>query len=187
MFPGIRSLAGHFLFVNRLLPPGAGGPWRGFQVRPRPGSPRQEVEWVSAAAVLLRPEAVRPLGGFDPSIFMYGEDLDLCARLREAGWRLALVSGAGAAHAIGGSQRPEATGWLDGLHTFLLRRGVPRWRRAIDLAIVAAGLGLRAVAALAVPGDEAHRFHRRRMRAGAARAFVLVVGTLSRRGAPPAR
>ncbi len=174
MLPGIRSLAGHFLFVNRLLPPGVGGPWRGFQVRPSAGSARNQVEWVSAAAVLLRPEAVRPLGGFDRSIFMYGEDLDLCARLGPAGWRLALVPGARAAHTIGGSQGPESTGWLDGVHTFLVRRGVPRWRRSVELAIVAVGLGLRAAAAL-VPGDEAHRSHRRRMRAGAKRALILAL------------
>jgi N-acetylglucosaminyl-diphospho-decaprenol L-rhamnosyltransferase len=185
MLPGIRSLAGHFLFVNRLLPPGRGGAWRGFQVRPGVGNGLQDVEWVSAAAVLLRPEAVRAVGGFDPSIFLYGEDLDLCARLGSAGWRLAVLPRAHAFHSIGGSQDPASTRWLDGIDQFLVRRGVPRWRRAVDFGIVAIGLGLRAIASLG-PGDEAHTTHRRRMRAGAMRAMAIASsGASAPASAPP--
>jgi GT2 family glycosyltransferase len=44
--------------------------------------------WVSGAAVLLRSSAFREAGGFDPKIFMYGEDVDLSWRLRSAGWLL---------------------------------------------------------------------------------------------------
>ena len=182
MLPGIRSLAGHFLFVNRILPPGRGGGWRGFQVRPGVGQHRQEVEWISAAAALVRPEAIRAIGGFDASIFLYGEDLDLSARLVAAGWRLAIVPRARATHAIGGSQGPSSTRWLDGLHTFLVRRGVPRWKRSIDFAIVSLGLGLRAAAAVVVPGDDARVAHRRRMRAGAMRAMAIAISGTSARG-----
>jgi GT2 family glycosyltransferase len=185
MLPGIRSLAGHFLFVNRLLPPGRGGAWGGFQLRPGVGNGLQDAEWVSAAAALLRPEAVRAVGGFDPSIFLYGEDLDLCARLRTGGWSLAVVPRAHAFHRIGGSQHSASTRWLDGLDQFLVRRGVPRWRRAVAFAIVAIGLGLRAVAAMA-PGGEAHIAHRRRMRAGAMRALAIAsTGASAPASAPP--
>jgi GT2 family glycosyltransferase len=175
MLPGIRSLAGHFLLLNRLLPPGRGGAWRGFQVRPGVGPGTQEVEWISAAAALVRPDAVRSVGGFDPSIFMYGEDLDLCARLRGAGWRVGLVAGADASHSIGGSQGPTSTAWLDGVHTFLVRRGAARWRRAAAFLIIALGLGVRAMAAQAGPRDEAGIAHRRRMRAGASRALAIAL------------
>jgi len=44
--------------------------------------------WCSGAAVLLRTDAFRQVGGFEPRIFMYGEDVDLCWRLRCAGGRL---------------------------------------------------------------------------------------------------
>lgn len=44
--------------------------------------------WCSGAAVLLRTRALREVGGFEPRIFMYGEDVDLSWRLRCAGWRL---------------------------------------------------------------------------------------------------
>lgn len=45
-------------------------------------------EWCSGAAVLLRTAALQAVGGFEPRIFMYCEDVDLSWRLRCAGWRL---------------------------------------------------------------------------------------------------
>jgi GT2 family glycosyltransferase len=47
-----------------------------------------ESPWVSGAAVLLRRAAFESVGGFEPRIFMYGEDVDLSWRLRAKGWRL---------------------------------------------------------------------------------------------------
>lgn len=47
------------------------------------------VDWVNAACLVL-PQAVwHSLGGFDEGYFMYCEDVDLCLRLRRAGWSLA--------------------------------------------------------------------------------------------------
>ena len=55
-------------------------------------------EWVSGAAVLLRSAALREVGGFEPRIFMYGEDVDLSWRLRCAGHRLRYVARAAVVH-----------------------------------------------------------------------------------------
>jgi GT2 family glycosyltransferase len=43
-------------------------------------------EWVSAACVAVRAEAVRQVGPFDEGFFMYFEDVDWGLRLRRAGW-----------------------------------------------------------------------------------------------------
>jgi len=47
-----------------------------------------ETPWTSGAATLFRREAFDAVGGFEPRIFMYGEDVDLSWRLRSRGWRL---------------------------------------------------------------------------------------------------
>jgi N-acetylglucosaminyl-diphospho-decaprenol L-rhamnosyltransferase len=47
------------------------------------------VDWVSGAAVWLRRDALDAVGGWDERYFMYCEDLDLCWRVRGAGWTIA--------------------------------------------------------------------------------------------------
>src|SRR3954469_24613447 len=49
-----------------------------------------EVGFASGAALVVRREAWDAAGGFDERYFMYGEDLDLCLRLRLAGWGIGI-------------------------------------------------------------------------------------------------
>jgi len=64
-------------------------------------------EFLQASAVLLRREAFDAVGGFDERFFMYGEDSDLCDRLRAAGWTLELCPEATFVHVGGGSSTAE--------------------------------------------------------------------------------
>ncbi len=50
-----------------------------------------EVNWSSHACVLLRRSAYQEIGGYEPRIFMYGEDVELSYRLRAHGYRLRYV------------------------------------------------------------------------------------------------
>lgn len=47
------------------------------------------VDWVNAACLVFPQPVWRALNGFDEGYFMYCEDVDLCLRLRLAGWTLA--------------------------------------------------------------------------------------------------
>jgi N-acetylglucosaminyl-diphospho-decaprenol L-rhamnosyltransferase len=51
----------------------------------RATSVRQDVAWVSGAAMLVERAAFAAIGGFDERLFLYKEDEDLCLRLRAAG------------------------------------------------------------------------------------------------------
>lgn len=184
MLPSVRSAIGHFLFVNRLLRGSSGGAFRGFQLRKGRGRDPVRVEWASAAVLAVRPEAIREVGGFDESIFLYGEDLDLADRLARAGWEAWLVPEARAWHGIGASSAGISTRWVDGLDEFLVRREASRFRRATFHAVVAAGLAIRAIGGWR-PADAAVRRHRARMRAGSARALVLAARALIGRRAGP--
>lgn len=44
-------------------------------------------DWVAGMFMLFRSEVYRKVGGFDESYFLYYEDVDICARLRVAGYR----------------------------------------------------------------------------------------------------
>ena len=178
MSPGIRSAIGHFLFVNRLLPDDRGGAWRGFQLQRREGVQARRVDWASAAVLALRPEAVRAVGGFDPSFFMYGEDVDLGDRLNAAGWEVWLVPGAHASHLIAASQGGVSTRWLDGIHDLYARRANRLQTVVFDL-VIALGLSLRAAAASLPRRSETRRVHAARMRAGFLRALTLARRSLA--------
>ena len=58
----------------------------------------QETLWLSGAACLFRRSALQEVGGFEPRIFMYGEDVDLSWRLRRRNWRILYVARAVCAH-----------------------------------------------------------------------------------------
>ena len=57
----------------------------------------------SGAAVFLRRPALESVGGFDPSLFMYYEDVDVSWRLRLAGHRVGYEPGARVVHRHAGS------------------------------------------------------------------------------------
>lgn len=65
-----------------------------------------EPDWVTGACMLVRREAFAATDGFDESIFMYGEELEWCARLRSAGWRIAYAPTARVLHVGRASSEP---------------------------------------------------------------------------------
>lgn len=54
--------------------------------------------WIPGLFMLFRSEAYRQVGGFDERFFMYGEDFDICARTRLAGWKLQVAEELRARH-----------------------------------------------------------------------------------------
>jgi N-acetylglucosaminyl-diphospho-decaprenol L-rhamnosyltransferase len=69
----------------------------------RAGSP----EWASGACLLLRRSALERLDGLDEDFFLYCEDLDLCRRLRDAGYDIRYEPAAVAVHE-GGQSSPRS-------------------------------------------------------------------------------
>lgn len=69
----------------------------------------QEVDWVAGACLLLRRAALDGVGLLDEDFFMYSEELDLCYRLRRAGWKTVYFPPAQVVHQQGkSSEQVEA-------------------------------------------------------------------------------
>jgi GT2 family glycosyltransferase len=110
------------------------GLWRSATRRGR-GDRLGPGEFIQGAALLLRRSAFEQVGGFDENFFMYGEDADLCAGLRAAGWRVEICGDATFVHVGGVSSRGEGArmriellrSWL---RLIAKRDGLPRAERA---------------------------------------------------------
>lgn len=59
--------------------------------------------WLRGVSLLIRTAALQEVGVFDERFFLFYEDIDLCKRLVNAGWRCLLVEAASVTHARGAS------------------------------------------------------------------------------------
>jgi N-acetylglucosaminyl-diphospho-decaprenol L-rhamnosyltransferase len=110
----------------------------------------RDSDFVSGAAIWLRRVALETVGGWDEGYFMYVEDVDLCWRLRDAGWRVAYEPGGSVVHVQGASTARHPYRMILEHHRSLARFAAKRWHGAKRLLLVpaAAFLALRAVGAI---------------------------------------
>jgi N-acetylglucosaminyl-diphospho-decaprenol L-rhamnosyltransferase len=109
------------------------------------------VDWVSGACLLVRRSAWDGIGGFDPSYFMYLEDVDLCWRLGRAGWTIGYEPAAEVMHVQGVSADRHPYRMLAAHHRSMwqfARRSTTGSRR-MALPVVGVGLAARLGVAMA--------------------------------------
>ena len=112
------------------------------------------------AALAIRAELFDKLGGFDPAIFMYAEDTDLCRRVRDCGSHVAFVAGARIVHHHGqssaGSLRPAMIVEHNRSRIYYFAKHAGRAQALAARAVMAAGALLRALlwSALAAMGKK---------------------------------
>lgn len=105
-----------------------------------------DVDWVSGAAMLLRREAALEVGGFDEAYFMYVEDVDICWRLRRAGYRVVYDPSMRLLHHIGRTSSQQSLRMLYHHHRSMFiffRKRYRGWGGVLLLPFVAAGLAAR--------------------------------------------
>ncbi len=138
-FPSLGRGTGHAL----LGPFWPGNPWTR-SYRAEAGRPEEGTTgWLSGSCMLLRRPAFEAVGGFDPSYFMYCEDMDLCRRLGEDGWSNVYVPGSVVTHTGGHATRRSAGPMLAEHHRALYRylsRQYGRPAQAPVRGVLAAGL-----------------------------------------------
>ena len=91
-----------------------GNPWaRAMLMAGRPADEQYDADWLVGAALCCRRAALEsvatPDGPFDEGFFMYSEELDLCRRVKEAGWRVVHEPAALVIHHEGKSSEQVST------------------------------------------------------------------------------
>jgi hypothetical protein len=112
-FPTILSAFFESTWLGRAWP---GNPWaQRMHMAEWPTTMRHEVDWLTGAALFARRAALTSiieqsitgdastLGPFDEGFFMYSEEVDLCRRLKAAGWRIHYIPEAVLVHYEGKS------------------------------------------------------------------------------------
>jgi hypothetical protein len=153
--PRLFNVFCHFLLLYRLLPKAILPPPLYLESEP---SRDVEVGWVSGACLLLRREALRTMI-FDERFFMYGEDVELCERLRLGEWKVVYTPAARIIHHQGRSLAQQTVevqhSKMRGLRVVFAMRNSPALMPAYDLVLLV-GFFVRsvgfAVAAAIRPG-----------------------------------
>jgi len=120
----------------------------------------REVDWLSGAAVLLRREIGEKIGFFDDAYFMYVEDMDLCYRLRDAGYKVYFCPEARITHHIGQSSQQQSNRMIIAHERSMMRFYRKRYHKgfkAVIWPIVMIGLVLHSVMRLTQNGVGAAR------------------------------
>ncbi len=75
-----------------------------------------EVDALSGSCMMVRRSAIDQVGLLDEDIFMFGEDIDWCWRIKEAGWKVFYLPEAVIYHIHGASSRLRPIGATIDLH-----------------------------------------------------------------------
>jgi len=139
-FPSIGQALGHAL-LGFVKPD---NPWtRAYRMTDWDHRSERVVDWVSGCCIAVRRDAFLSVNGFDPAFFMFVEDVDLCARLGEAGWLVVFSPVTEVVHAIGGSVSKRRFRMVvehaRSLDRFFARRYATGWRRLLR-PLIALGL-----------------------------------------------
>ena len=168
--PSLGSLAREAFLVNRLFPRNRGFLRERYLDRDRRAP--FDVEQPAAAALLVRASVFAQVGGFDPAFApAWFEDVDLCAKILESGYRIRFVPAARASHVGGTTMR--ALPYDDYLPLYTrnllryLRRHAGLPSRAAARLVLTAGAIVRLALLPVVRGDHA--------RPEAARAYLRVL------------
>lgn len=147
--PTVATALAAALFVHRVATVQSGG------------NTVREVGWMQSSALMVRREAAAQVGWLDPEFFVYSDETDFQKRLHDAGWRVLYVPQARALHheqlstdAAAAARR--ITEFHRGRDRYMRKHHSPA-EALLVRALTAWAYGLRALAALMLPGRDARR------------------------------
>jgi GT2 family glycosyltransferase/lipopolysaccharide/colanic/teichoic acid biosynthesis glycosyltransferase len=106
-----------------------------------------EIDVLSGSLMMLRREAIAGVNYFDEDYFMYGEDIDLCYRIKQAGWQIFYTPRTKAIHYKGESSKRSEFSYLANFYSamliFINKHFPTRYSRPVKY-LIALGIVIRA-------------------------------------------
>jgi GT2 family glycosyltransferase len=106
-----------------------------------------EIDVLSGSLMMFRRDAIAGVNYFDEDYFMYGEDIDLCYRIKQAGWQIFYTPRTKAIHYKGESSKRSELSYLANFYSamliFINKHFPTRYSRPVKL-LIAFGIVLRA-------------------------------------------
>jgi N-acetylglucosaminyl-diphospho-decaprenol L-rhamnosyltransferase len=148
-FPGVPAALAGALFAHR---------WYTVQSK---GREVRSVDWAQSAALMVRKDAFRAVGPLDPEFFVYSDEVDWQKRARDLGWEILYVPDARVVHHEQLSRGPAAdrriVEFSRNRDLYVRKHSGPVAALAVR-ALSSWAYALRALVALALPGQDAHRY-----------------------------
>ncbi len=145
-FPGFSTLIWEFSGASRVFPKSkVFGRWRmGYFAFDR----RREVDQPMGSCLMLRGEMLKQVGLFDQTFSMFFNDVDLCYRIKNAGWEIFFFPEAHVVHHKGAStiKAKRRMIWLSHLAFYkFFRKHKKGWRNRLFLPLLLIPLLLSAL------------------------------------------
>jgi GT2 family glycosyltransferase len=96
-------------------------------------------DWVCGAAMILSRDLVKETGGFDPNIFLYGEDEDLCIQASDLGYDVGVLSVVPIVHEFGWGKNKSKSSYSDAKYkslSYFIKKNHSGFRRLLMLVII---------------------------------------------------
>jgi N-acetylglucosaminyl-diphospho-decaprenol L-rhamnosyltransferase len=142
-FPSLVDAAGHAL-LGTIRPQ---NPFSDrYQLAGWDRTSEREVDWVSGCAMLMSRAALDAVGTFDEAFPLFGEELDMATRLRDAGWTVLFTPVTEVIHEIGvsrGRSRRMLLMHSNSVFRYYRKHRAAGWRK-LTLPLAWAVLRLRA-------------------------------------------
>lgn len=105
-----------------------------------------DLGWVSGTAMLMKKDLIKRTGYLNEDLFMYGEDVEFCIRIKQSGYRIVINPQAKIVHfshiSSGGDPSSAILGEYRGLK-YIFKHSKPKWEYPIVRLLLKLGAILR--------------------------------------------
>jgi hypothetical protein len=113
-FPSVKAAFFRITYLSRLFPKSK--TMSEYNLTFQDPDKTVEVDALSGSCMMVRRQAIDKIGLLDEDIFMFGEDIDWCWRIKQAGWSVFYLPSSVIYHVHGASSRLRPVGATINLH-----------------------------------------------------------------------